>query len=90
MKKTKTIDFRHFKAFIGITQEKTETIDISLKFADMLYTRVNGIVAHDLALRIYKAQDPVEFTEEELAAIMPFVEEHFTPAFIDSFNANVV
>jgi len=85
----KTIDFRHFKVFVDITQEKTETIDIALMFSDMLYKRVNGIVAHDLALRIYKAEAPVEFTEQELAVLKPFVEENFTPVFIDSFNANL-
>lgn len=85
----KTIDFRHFKVFVDITQEKTETIDIALMFSDMLYKRVNGIVAHDLALRIYKAEAPVEFTEQELEVLKPFVEENFTPVFIDSFNANL-
>lgn len=83
------IDFKHFKVFADITQEKTETIDIALMFSDMLYKRVNGIVAHDLALRIYKAEAPVEFTEQELAVLKPFVEENFTPVFIDSFNANL-
>ena len=85
----KTIDFRHFKVFADITQEKTETIDIALMFSDMLYKRINGIVAHDLALRIYKSQKPVEFTEEELGVLKPFVEGNFTPVFIDSFNANL-
>ncbi len=83
------IDFRKFKVFTDISQEKTETIDVALTFSDMLYKRVNGIVAHDLALRIYKAKEPVEFTEEEVAFLKPFVEANFTPAFIDSFNANL-
>jgi len=83
------IDFKHLKVFTDITQEKTQEVDISLQFSDMLYKKCNGIVAHDLALRIYKAEGPVEFSQQELDALKPFVEENFTPIFIDSFNANI-
>jgi len=82
------IDFRHFKMFTDISQSRTEVIDAALLFSDMLYKRVNGIVAHDLALRIYRSSEAVEFTEEEMALLRAFVEANFTPCFIDSFNAN--
>jgi predicted nucleotide-binding protein (sugar kinase/HSP70/actin superfamily) len=85
----KKIDFRHFKMFTDISQSRTEEIDITLMFSDMLYKRVNGIVAHDLALRIYRASEPVEFSEEEMGHIKAFVETNFTPCFIDSFDANI-
>ena len=84
------IDFRHFKMFTDISQSRTEVIDAALLFSDMLYKRVNGIVAHDLALRIYRSSEAVEFTEEEMALLRAFVEANFTPCFIDSFNANIV
>jgi hypothetical protein len=83
------IDFKHFRIFTDISQSKTEEINASLQFSDMLYKRVNGIVAHDLALRIYRATEAVEFTEEEMALLRAFVEANFTPCFIDSFNANI-
>ena len=83
------IDFKHFKMFTDISQSKTEELDIATMFADMLYKRVNGIVAHDLALRIYRATEPVEFTDAEMAMLKPFIEANFTPIFIDSFNANL-
>ena len=86
----KKIDFRNFKVFTDISGEKTETLDITLMFSDMLYKRVNGIVAHDLALRIYRADKSVEFTDEEIGMLKPFVDANFTPCFIDSFNANIV
>ena len=85
----KKIDFRNFKVFTDISHEKTETLDIALMFSDMLYKRVNGIMAHDLALRIYRSAEPVEFTDEEMALLKPFVEANFTPIFIDSFAANL-
>ena len=83
------IDFKHFRVFTDISQEKTEVIDISYQFSDMLYKKSNGIMAHDLALRIYKADGPVEFREDELKALQPFVEENFTGLFIDSYNKNI-
>jgi len=83
------IDFKHFRVFTDITQERTEDVDVATRFSDMLYKRVNGIMAHDLALRIYRASEPVEFTEEEMALLRAFVEANFTPCFIDSFNANI-
>ena len=83
------IDFKHFKMFTDISQSKTEELDIATMFADMLYKRVNGIVAHDLALRIYRATEPIEFKDEEVAMLKPFIEANFTPIFIDSFNANL-
>lgn len=85
----KTIDFRHFKVFTDISQKESNEVDIAFQVADLLYKKSNGIVAHDLAHRIYKADGPVEFTQEELDALKPFVEENFTPLFIDSYNANI-
>jgi hypothetical protein len=83
------IDFKHFRIFTDISQANTEEIDASLQFSDMLYKRVNGIMAHDLALRIYRSAEAVEFTGEEMAFLKGFVEANFTPCFIDSFNANI-
>ena len=83
------IDFKHFRVFTDITQEKTEVVDLSFQFSDKLYKRSNGIVAHDLALRIYRATGPVEFTQEEIDALKPFIEENFTGLFIDSYNKNI-
>ena len=85
----KTIDFKNFLAFTDITQQETEKVDITLMFSDALYKNMNGIVAHELALRIYKADAPVGFTDDELKVLKTFVESNFTPLFIDSFNANI-
>ena len=83
------IDFKHFRVFTDIAQKETNEIDISFQFSDMLYKKSNGIMAHDLALRIYKAEGPVEFKEDELKALQPFVEGNFTGLFIDSYNKNI-
>lgn len=84
-----TIDFKHFKVFTDITQENTQEEDAHRTFSDLLYKNANGIMAHDLALRIYRSEGPVEFDDEEIAFLTSFVERGFTPLFIDSFKANI-
>lgn len=85
----KKIDFRHFKMFTDIAQEKTVEEDVHATFSDLLYKNLNGIQAHDLALRIYRAEGPVELSEDDLSLLNGFVESGFTPLFIDSFRANI-
>lgn len=85
----KKIDFRHFKMFMDISQETTVEEDMHKTFADFLYKNINGIQAHDLALRIYRAEGPVELSEDDLSLLNGFVESGFTPLFIDSFRANI-
>lgn len=85
----KTIDFKHFRVFTDITQKETVEADASFQFADMLYKKSDGIVAHDLALRIYRAEGPVKLRDEEQDALKSFVEANCTPLFIDSYNSNI-
>ena len=84
----KTVNFTQFKMFLDITQEKTTTVDISRDLADTIYKNANGIVAHDLALRIYRAKEPITLTDEE-AAFLTDVLKGSTPLFQDSFAANI-
>lgn len=84
-----TIDFKHFKAFLDITQVDKEEVDIRRSFSDMIYKKLNGIIAHDVALRIYHSDGPVELDEEELETIKAILDQT-TPLFQDSFMANIV
>jgi len=83
-----TIDFKKFKLYTDISQADTVTVDVRRDFADMIYKNANGIVAHDLALRIYRADEPITITEEEKAFLLEFAQRG-TPLFFDSFNANI-
>lgn len=74
--------------FLDITQEKTQTVDVSRDLADTIYKNANGIVAHDLAFRIYRSEGPLELTDDELAFLTSFLGST-TPIFQDSFSANV-
>ena len=83
------IDFKHFKAYLDITQTDREEVDIRRTFSDMIYKNINGIVAHDVALRIYHSDGPVEFNDEELDVIKSILYQT-TPLFQDSLLANIV
>lgn len=83
------INFKEFRMFVDITQENTRVVDVRREFADIIYKSVNGVVAHDLALRIYRSEGEIEVNPEEFG-IMTQIAESGTPIFNDSFKANVV
>ena len=83
------INFKEFRMFVDITQENTRVVDVRREFADIIYKSVNGVVAHDLALRIYRSQGEIEVNPEEFG-IMSQIAESGTPIFNDSFKANVI
>ena len=86
----KTIDFTSFKMFTDISQEETVISNQAREFADVVYKNLPGIAAHELAMRIYKSKGPIELSDEDLAILVPFVEQGFLPVFIDSFKANLI
>ena len=83
-----TIDFRNFQMYTDISQADKVTVDVRRDFADMIYKNANGIVAHDLALRIYRAEGPISITPDEKEFLLAFAQRG-TPLFYDSFNANI-
>lgn len=83
------IDFQHFKIFLDITHELREERDVRKEIADAIYKNMNGVVAHDVALRIYHTSGPTEFNEEELNLIKSF-SLNGTPIFQDSLIENIV
>lgn len=79
----KRIDFEHFGMYEGISHGRRVTGDARETFADILYTRTNGIRAHALALKIYRSKGMEEYDEQEAALILKAAGDHCTPAFID-------
>lgn len=84
----KSIDFKNFRAYNDISHRTTTTADIRRDFADLIYKNMNGIVAHDLALRIYRSEALVVVNEEEEKIIMQLAEKGL-PIFIDSLRDNM-
>lgn len=84
----KTINFKEFKMFTDIRQEDTLIIDFSVDVADLIYKNSNGVMAHDIAMRIYKSEGAVQFNDAEFEFLAEFV-KNMTPVFQDSFANNV-
>ncbi|MBR5414171.1 MAG: hypothetical protein IK114_14265 [Fibrobacter sp.] len=76
--------------FQDIAHEQIVETDARKELADLLYKNVNGVASLDLAMRIFKSEGPLELSDEDMAILRPFVEGGFTPAFIDSFNSNII
>lgn len=83
------IDFKHFTVPTGIGGSGTRTGDARESFADVIYTGVNGIRAHALAMKIYKSEGAEEFTDEEVRMMAGVAERYCTPAFIDGLRAQI-
>lgn len=84
-----TINFKQFKVYTDITQENVQAVDVSRVIADQIYKNVTGIAAHDLAFRIYRSENEVTLSEEELELIRKIAQHLFTPIFIDSLENNI-
>ena len=84
----KQIDFKNFKQYNDISHETTTTVDIRRAFADLMYKNMNGIVAHDLALRIYRSEEPISLNEEEEKIVLQLAENGL-PIFMDSLKDNL-
>lgn len=83
-----TIDFQHFKSFTDITNAATIEVDIRKDFADLMYKNMNGIEAHDLALRIYRSEGDMEVSDSDVSLIKALASKA-TPIFYDSILANI-
>jgi len=85
----KKINLKTFGYYADISKRQQVTCDIRREIADLLYMKVQGIVAHDLAFAIYHSEDEIEITDEQ-AQILTRVFEHFTTgAFIDGLLAQL-
>lgn len=83
-----SINFKKFKLFKDISQTDSVTMDVSRDFSDLMYKNMNGIAAHDLALRIFRSTGEMELSREEAELMMEFAKQT-TPIFFDSLQANV-
>lgn len=79
------IDFTDIGIPAGIDKAELIRADVRLDFANVVYKMGTGIEARALALKIYNAAGPEEFTERECDLIRGFAEK-CNPAFIDAIN----
>jgi hypothetical protein len=82
----KTINFKEFVLSLDIAGTKKQTVDVREEFANILYSRVNGIAAHSLAMAIYRSDGALDITDEDAKFINAVSAQFCTPAFIDAIN----
>lgn len=83
-----TINFQNFQFFTDITQTTTTEVDFRRDFADLMYKNLNGIEAHDLALRIYRSEGDMDVSEGDLDLIKALASKA-KPIFYDSILSNI-
>ncbi len=59
------INFKELPVYTGISRKKTVTGDARESFADVLYTRMNGVRAKNLALRIFNSEGEMALEAED-------------------------
>lgn len=80
------INFEKFKVYTSISHKTAQAIDVRERFADMIYTGMNGIRAHTLAMKIFKSEGSVDYETEEIKLIKGIAEQFCVPGFIDGLN----
>ena len=80
------LNLKELEVSQGITGQRKLKGDARESFADLIYTRVNGIMAHDLAFRIYKSEGEIELDNNEKEIVLKVAEQFCTPAFIDAIK----
>jgi hypothetical protein len=80
------IDFTKLEMFLNIEKTEKETVDVRSSFANMIYSRTNGIECHSLAYKIYNSEGEEEFSDKECEIIRK-VSEYALPKFIDAIKA---
>ena len=80
------INFEKFKVYTSISHKTAQTTDVRERFADMIYTGMNGIRAHALAMMIFKGKGKVDYGPEEIKLITGIAEQFCVPGFIDGLN----
>lgn len=79
------INLKGIELFTNIARTQCVVTDARESFADLIYTKGNGIKAHALALKVYGSDENTEYDDEEVDAMRRFA-QLCSPAFIDAFE----
>lgn len=84
-----SVNFKDFFLYTDIAKRQRVRCDIRREISNLLYSRMHGIEALNLALAIYRSDGEVSVTDDELRLLRTAVERFGTPALIDAFNEQV-
>lgn len=82
------INFKEFNLYTSIAQDDTRTFDVREALSNGMYMTMQGIRAHDLALRIFRSDGEIEISDEDMAIIHEYA-KNLTPVFMDSLLMNI-
>lgn len=82
------IDFTKFRLYTRIPRKEIRPFDVREELANSLYLAGRGIRMHDLAMRIFHSDGPVELDDADVQLLREFALT-LSPAFIDSFDQNL-
>lgn len=83
------INFKEFPVHMGIAGQEKCVGDARETFANIIYTRMNGIRAHALAMKIYRSEGIEEYSKQEISCMVNAANEYCTPAFIDGLMEQI-
>lgn len=82
----KKLNLKEIEIYRDITKTQKEMFDFRLDFSNLIYINAIGIMAHNLALKLYNSDGEIELTEEEVELVKNIVNSFCIPAFIDAIN----
>ena len=83
------VNFKDFFLYTDIAKRQSVRCDLRREISNLLYARMHGIEALNLALAIYRSDGEISVTDDELRLLRTAVERFGTPALIDAFNEQV-
>lgn len=83
------LNFEKFTVPTGISGKNKRTGDARESFADLIYTNINGIRAHALAMKIYRSEGETEYSDDEVRLIKDVAYKLCAPNFIDGLSAQL-
>lgn len=82
------INFKELEIKTSFKSNEKVKVDSREAFANILYSKVNGIAALTLAQKIYNSDGEEEYNDSEISIIKNCAENYTIPAVIEALNFN--
>lgn len=81
------VNFKQLEIYTDIAKTHKMVVDARKDLSNILYNGCTGIVAHNVALKVFNSEDAIEINSEEAQLITETAEKYCTPAFIDALKS---
>lgn len=83
----KAINFKEINLKMQLNSDETVQLDIRESFANVMYQKMCGIAALNLAQKIFNSDGEVEYNDNEVALILECANSFCIPAVIEALNS---